>query len=157
MNSHMNAAHNSIISNCYCVPTTTQLVTYYIYWRKTSNEASQLLPLLPPCLFLNTPVHMSNSTTSECPLFSCGPDKAFCYILQGAYKTELSMNTLYELCARHMQYFITLLMHQNFSPCNNPTSLMDMPVPIGTFHTMSLITETYAIYIHIHNYYMVYL
>jgi hypothetical protein len=95
---------------------------------------------------------MSNSTPSECYLFSCWPDKDFCYILQCAYKTQLSMNTLYEMCASHMQYFITLSIHQNFNPCINPTSLMDMPIPIGTFHSMSLITETYATYIHIYTF-----
>jgi len=85
---------------------------------------------------------MSNSTTFECYLCSCGTDKAFCCTLEGAYKTQLSMNTLYALCASHTQYFITLLLHQNFNPCINPTSLMDMPIPISTFHSMSLLSET---------------
>jgi len=95
---------------------------------------------------------MSNNTPSEWYLFSCGPDKACCYTLDGAYKTELSMNTLYELCTSHMQYFITLFIYQNFNPCINPTSLMDMPVLIGTFHSMCLTTETYATYIYIYIY-----
>jgi len=47
---------------------------------------------------------MSNNNPSECYLFSCGPDQAFGYMLEGAYKTQLSMNTLYELCGSHMQY-----------------------------------------------------
>ena len=93
---------------------------------------------------------MSTNNPSEWYLFFSGPDKACCYILDSAHKTELSMNTLYELCTSHMQYFITLLIHQNFNPCINPTSLMDMPVPIGTFHSMFLTTETYATYIYIH-------
>ena len=95
---------------------------------------------------------MSNNTLSKWYLFSCGPDKACCYTLDGAYKTELSMNTLYELCTSHMQYFITLLIHKNFNPCINPISLMDMPVPNGTFHSMSLTTETCYIHTYIHTY-----
>jgi len=31
MNSHMNSVQNSIISDCYCVPTIRELVTYCIY------------------------------------------------------------------------------------------------------------------------------
>ena len=62
----------------------------------------------------------------------------------GTYKTQLSSDTLYVLHASHMEYFIILLIHQNFNPCINPTSLMDMPIPIDTFHSMSLITKTYA-------------
>jgi hypothetical protein len=100
---------------------------------------------------------MSNNTPSECYLYSCGPDKAPCYILEGAYRTELSMNTLYELCASHMQYFITLSILQNLNPCINPNSLMDMPTPISTFHSMSLIAETYATYIHTYIYIYIYI
>ena len=97
---------------------------------------------------------MSNNTPSEWYLFSCGPDKACCYTLDGAYKTELSMNTLYELCTSHMQYFITLLIHQNFNPCITPTSLMDMPIPIGTFHNwnISYIHKHTHIYIYVYIY-----
>ena len=50
-----------------------------------------------------------------------------------------------------MQYFITLSIHQNFNPCINPTSLMHMPIPTGTFHSMSRITKTY-IHRYIHTY-----
>jgi hypothetical protein len=92
---------------------------------------------------------MSNNTLSECYLSSCGPDKAFCHTLDGTHKTQLSINTLYELCASHIQYCITLLIHPNFNPCINQTSFMDMPIPIGTFHSMYLTTETYATYTHI--------
>ena len=100
---------------------------------------------------------MSNNTPSEWYLFSCGPDKACCYTLDSAHKTELSMNTLYELCTSHMQYFITLLIHKNFNPCINPTSLMDMPVSNGTFHIMSLTTESYATHIYTHTHTHIYI
>jgi len=61
-------------------------------------------------------------------------------------KTQLSTNTLYALHASRMEYFIILLIHQNFNPCIKPTSFMDMPILIITFHSMSLITKTYAKY-----------
>jgi len=47
-----------------------------------------------------------------------------------------------------MQYFTTLLFHQYFNFCTDPTSLTDMPIQIGTFHNISLITDIYALYIH---------
>ena len=64
--------------------------------------------------------------------------------IEGTYKHQLSTNTFYALHASHMEYFIILLIHQNFNPSINPTILMDMPIPINTFHSMSLITKTYA-------------
>jgi len=63
---------------------------------------------------------------------------------EGTYKTQLSTNTLYALLSSHMEYFIILLIHQNFNPCINPTSLMDMPITIGTFHSITLITKMFA-------------
>jgi hypothetical protein len=68
--------------------------------------------------------------------------------MECAHKIELSMNTLYALCECHMRYFITTLTHQNFNPCINPTILMDVSIPIGTFHGICLITESYATYLH---------
>jgi hypothetical protein len=95
-----------------------------------------------PGLFFNIPVHTY-------PTIPCGTDKAFGYIMEGAYKNQLSMNTLYELCGSHMQYFITLLIHQNYNSYIYTTSLTDMPIPINTYHSISLITATYATYIQI--------
>jgi len=116
-------------------------------------------PLLPPCLFLNITVHMSNNTPSECYLFSSEPNKAFCHTLYAAHKAfchtlytahtnQHSSNTRYALCTSVMHYFTTLSIHQNFNPCINPTTLMDMPIPLSTFHSTSLITETYATHTH---------
>ena len=74
--------------------------------------------------------------------------KAFCHIVYAAHTTQGSSNTPYALCTSVMHYFITLSIYQNFNPCINPISLMDMPILVGTFHSMSLTTETYATHIH---------
>jgi hypothetical protein len=104
---------------------------------------------------------MSNNTPSKCYLFSCEPNKTFCHTLQithkafchtmyAAHTTQRCSNTPYALCTSDMQYFIILSVHQNFNSCINPTSLIDMPIPAGTFHRMS----TYAT--HTHTYIYVY-
>jgi hypothetical protein len=94
------------------------------------------------------PVSFSHSCIPVCSLthlYTCPkvPYLNFIYFAVGIAKlllhtgrciqTELITNTLYAQCASHMQYFINLLNHENFIPCINPTSLMDMPIPNGKF------------------------
>ena len=84
-----------------------------------------------------------NSTTSECYLFSSGHCKAFA--THWRVHTKLSLARIHCVqcvqCKSHAIFYHSLT-HQTFNPCINPTSLMDMPIPIITFHSMYLITET---------------
>jgi hypothetical protein len=74
--------------------------------------------------------------------------KAFCHIVYATHRTQCSSITPYALCTSVMHYFSTLSVHQNFNHCINPTTLVDMPIPFGTYHSMSLISETYATHLH---------